>query len=435
MSSQPTRVAIVGAGPAGSALALFLARKGVSVTLFDGGGRPELIVGESLTPLLTAAFQKLGLEERVRAIGVYKPGVTFAFDEGNDFALQFASLRKLLPNYAYNVPRREFDQILEDAAVAAGAVIIRHAAVLERRGPDGVRLAAESLALLEAWHGEAPDFVIDASGRRRQFARLLGIGAAIGPRKDVAHFTHFEGCEAPEPAGQVIINRIKGGWSWRIPLTEGRLSIGVVINKSHASSLGKTPAEQHGQAIDTDDRLRPAVAGRRPLHDIATYTNYQLISDRGTGDGWAMVGDAFGFVDPMLSPGVNLAVTSAEQLAAAIPTHGGRTPAADRALSRYEAWFRDMLAAWQHLVEYFYDGRIFVIHRSGQESSKHLPKPLANLLERHASKHLAGMASGALTANHYSRGLLSFMTRYVAGDQDPRPFAIESAAPRENVAA
>ena len=421
--SRPTRVAIIGAGPAGATTALLLARRGASVVLLDDGRRPELVVGESLVPLLTAIFQRLGIEEQVRALGVRKPGVTFAFGEGGDFELSFSALRGVLPNYAYNVPRKEFDRLLLDTARAAGAGYVETVAKLEAGG-DTLRLAPETLALIPAWAGAQPDVLIDASGRRRLFAKLLGIAAETGPRRDVAHFAHYENAPWPEPRGQVVIGRLEHGWSWRIPLPGPRLSIGVVLSKERAPRFGATPEEQLENAIAHDPRLAAATGGRRRVTPVATYANYQLIAARGAGAGWALVGDAFGFVDPMLSPGLCMAMSSAERLAAAIPSHGGRTAQTDRALEHYWRWFRDMLGAWQNLVEYFYDGRIFAIHRAGTAFSKEHPGLVSRLLERHTARHFSGMASGALTAHPYSRGLLRFLGKNFARPAEAEAFAI-----------
>jgi flavin-dependent dehydrogenase len=424
-SPRPTRVAIIGAGPAGATTALLPARRGASVVLLDDGRRLELVVCESLVPRLTEIFQRLGIEEQVRALGVRKPGVTFAFDDGDDFELSFSALRGVLPNYAYNVPRREFDQFLLDTALAAGASYVETVAKLDADPAlDSVCLAPETLARTPAWDGATPDVIIDASGRRRLFAKLLGISAETGPRRDISHFAHYENAPWPEPHGQVVIGRLEHGWSWRIPLPGPRLSIGVVLPKERAQRFGTTPEEQLEKAIAHDARLAAATAERRRVSSVATYANYQLISARGSGAGWAMVGDAFGFVDPMLSPGLCMAMSSAERLAAAIPAHGGATPELDRALNLYWRWFRDQLTAWQDLVEHFYDGRIFAIHRAGSAFSQKHPGILSRLLERHTAKHFSGMASGALTARPYSRGLLRFLGRHFARGSESGLFAI-----------
>ncbi len=426
---RPTRVAIVGAGPAGTCLATLLARQGVSTVIFDDGKRPDLVVGESLVPLLVKIFQSLGIEDEVKALGVHKPGATFTIDAETAFELSFQAVRGVLPTYAYNVPRKEFDALMLRTAMTSGAHLLNAEARLEavpvgNGQPATVRLAAESLALIPEWNNEPADLLVDASGRRRIFARLLGIEADVGPRKDVAHFAHFTGCRDPEPAGQIVISRLAHGWSWRIPLTEGRLSVGVVINKEAAKSYGATGEEVLNAVIERDPRLSRDCAARQRVTPVATYANYQLISHRGAGPGWAMVGDAFGFVDPMLSPGLCMAMQSAEKLAEAIPAQAHALEHAAAALDSYWRWFRRFLSAWQDLVDFFYDGRIFAIYKTGTGWSQRYPGKVAELMERHISKNLAGMAAGALVDRPYPRGLLRMLARFGIRDVSPADFAI-----------
>jgi flavin-dependent dehydrogenase len=307
-------VGIIGSGPSGAALAAFLAMKGRDVTLFDDGRRPELIVGESLIPAVIPILRKLGLEERAAAICQHKPGVTFTLDATDKIEFCFTSLAGTpMPTYAYNAPRPAFDNLFDQRAEELGVQRVRARAKIERCGTDSVQLAGETLALAPWLNGKQPDLLVDATGRSRLFAHTLEIPAEVGPRKDVAYFAHYEGFAENEPRGQVIIGRLANGWCWRIPLP-GRLSVGVVLNKDAAAQLGATPEERLEAAITRDPVLSAAGRNRRRLTDIFTYTNYQLVSTRGHGPGWAMSGDAFGFVDPMLSPGVFLALHSAELL-------------------------------------------------------------------------------------------------------------------------
>ncbi len=427
-----TRVAIIGAGPAGATTALLLARKGVDAVIFDDGLRPDVIVGESLVPLLTAVFQRLGIEDKVKALGVHKPGVTFTIDADIEFPLSFQAVRGVLPTYAYNVPRREFDQMVLDTALESGArLVIGRPGLQAEPGatPEDSRLLldADSLALVPDWQGAQPHLVIDASGRRRLGAKALGLKAETGPRRDVAFVAHYEDCPWPEPAGTVIIGRLAHGWSWRIPLPGPRLSIGVVLNKDAARQYGSTPEEQLEGIIAADPRLSRDCARRRRATPVQLYTNYQLISERGSGANWAMVGDAFGFVDPMLSPGLCMAMTSAEKIAALIPADlpEGRLPATVPAgLHTASLWFRQQLTAWQHLIDYFYDGRIFALYCSGQDWSRRHPGLISRFMDRHISKNLAGMAAGALTTDAYARGLLHFLSRHAVRGHSPADFQI-----------
>ncbi len=426
---RPTRVAVIGAGPAGTTVACLLARKGASVVVLDDGKRPTMIVGESLVPQLVPVFRRLGIEDEVEKLGVYKPGVTVTFDDDREINLMFTAARGVLPTYAYNVPRKEFDALITRTAVAAGVRLIEATAKLEAVDANdseraSVKLSDESLALIPEWNGEQPDLLIDASGRRRLFAKLLNLKADIGPRKDVSHFAHYENCPWPEPAGQVMTMRLQYGWGWRIPLPGPRLSIGVVLNKEDAKRFGNTAEEQLEGVINSDARLARECGQRRRVTEVTTYANYQLISERAHGPGWVTVGDSFGFVDPMLSPGLCMAMVSAEKLAALIPARGGLDSGLGRRLDKYAEWFRVNLGAWQNLVNRFYDGTVFALQRTGAQTQEKYPGIISKVVSRHIEKNLSGMATGAWINRPYSRWLLAFLVRFGIKGFDPKDFAI-----------
>lgn len=425
IASKPYRVGIVGAGPAGATLACLLAREGVDAVFFDDGKRPDMVVGESLVPRLVNVFRRLGIEDAVAALGTRKPGVTWIFDEKEALELSFTAMRGVLPPYAYNVPRRPFDDLIHQTALDSGARFIPCDVKLEigqtESGERVPRLSAQTLALVPDWQGKQPDLLVDASGRRRLFAKLLGIKAAIGDRKDVSHFAHYENCTMPTPAGQTVITRLKHGWSWRIPLPHA-LSIGVVFDKEHAKKYGSTPEEQLEAVIDQNKPLADACPQRKRISPVTTYANYQLISEQGHGDGWVCVGDAFGFVDPMLSPGLCMAMVSAEQLADAILQN--RPGSWDSAFQDYLVWFRNMLGAWQELVDLFYGGHIFALQRTGTQISQMFPGKISMIMQAHFEKNISGMAGGGLTNHPYSRNLLRFMTRYGIHGHEPANYAV-----------
>ncbi|HEY2713275.1 MAG TPA: NAD(P)/FAD-dependent oxidoreductase [Chthoniobacterales bacterium] len=418
-------VAVIGGGPSGATVAAFLARAGFSVVIFDQGSRPDLVVGESLVPQLVPIFRELGIEERVAGLGIKKPGVTVTFDANEEIKLSFTAVRGVLPTYAYNVPRDAFDQLLLDVARESGARLVPRAAALEINPTTKIaRLKAESLGMIPEWKGRQPDLFIDATGRRRLFARLAGVEAIVGERKDVSHFAHYEDCPMPEPVGQVITMRLAYGWGWRIPLPGPKLSVGVVLNKEDAKRFGNTPEEQLEGIIDDDPRLGVELKDRRRVSPIATYANYQLISKCGSGPNWAMVGDAFGFVDPMLSPGVCMAMESAQELAKAVRANGASKSGLAPRLTDYWHWLAATLSAWQNLIDYFYDGRIFAMQKTGMDMGGRFPGKLNEIIQRHIEKNLSGMASGAYIARPYSRFLLRFLGRYGIRGWEPAQFAI-----------
>jgi flavin-dependent dehydrogenase len=426
------RVAIIGAGPSGSALSMLLARDGAEVTLFDENRRPELLVGESLVPAVVPILRRLGVEREMAAFSRVKPGVSFIWSPTDRFGFTFARFAPSVFPYAYNIPRPRFDEALRDRALATGVHHVVARARLQRGRADGsgggLALAPETLAAAPALGGRQPDLVVDATGRARHGARVLGIGADLGPRKDVAHFAHFEGFHWDDAPGQVLIARGPAGWSWCIPL-EDRLSVGIVLGQEEAAGLGRTPEERLDRAIAADPWLRSVVGDGRRVTGVATYANYQLISQRGHGPGWVMVGDAFGFVDPMLSPGVFLALRSAELVAESLRPalrRGGPVRPAElaAALGSYAATQTAMLMAWQELAAYLYDGRLAALMRAGRGWMGNGPSFLKGVAQHHIERHIGLQASGAATTSRYSRGLLRFLARYGLRGVDPTALAI-----------
>ena len=409
MKKRVETVAIIGGGPSGLTLASLLAMRGLDVTVFEDGKRPDLIVGESLVPAIVPVLRRLGIEERVAAIGLHKPGVSFTMPGRDRVNFDFRHVVRCdLPTYAYNVPRPAFDDILDARATELGARRVQTRAKLERDGDKRLRLGEETLAQAPWLEGRQPDLLVDSTGRSRLFARLLEIPSTSGPRRDVAHFAHFEGFAENEPRGQVIIGWLQAGWNWRIPLP-GRLSVGVVMNKDDAARLGPTPEERLENAIARDPVLAVAGPDRRRVSEVATYTNYQLISARGFGPGWAMTGDAFGFVDPMLSPGLWLALHSAELLSEHLDDLGA-----------YSRRMRRQLAAWMEMISHYYSGRIFAMYHKGTEFSRKHQHEVSRRIQLHFDSQVACMACGASTSSLYGRAALKvFSSRAVWGREAP----------------
>jgi len=416
-------VAIIGAGPAGSALACLLALRGIHTIVFDDDKRPGLLVGESLIPSVIPVLRKLGIEQRVANFSVRKPGASFFHGGGSRLHFSFRESGEKNPGYAYNVPRPCFDNLLRERAIELGATFVDRRAVLvksEHPARD-LELAPESLAL--AGLADHPDWLIDGTGRSRLFARTLGIHAQRGGRNDVAHFAHFENFEHDEVVpGQVIISVLEHGWSWRIPLQE-KLSVGIVIDKEAAKRLGDTPEQRLEASIASEPLLREKGRHARRVTDVMTYTNYQLISEQGHGKGWIMLGDAFGFVDPMLSPGLFMALESAMLLDTCV---FAKNKPVTRHAVRYCAELRRWHESWQELIAYFYDGRILRMHEAGSKLAEgKSPLNPAKLMERHMSRVIASMASGIGTRSAYNRNLLKHSSKHLIwGVQEQEHYAV-----------
>jgi flavin-dependent dehydrogenase len=426
--ARALRVAIVGGGSAGSSLAILLSQMGADVVVLDDGRKAPLVVGESLVPGVVPILRRLGIEADVAKLGVLKPGVTFGWSDEDVFRFNFVRFQHHFPPYAYNVPRPAFDQLIGEAARRRGVRIVEERAKLERSGVDGVVLAPATLAAGGYTEG-GPDLIVDATGRARTIARLLDLPTRRGPRDDVAHFAHFQGFTWDEAPGQVVITRLRAGWSWRIPLAD-RLSVGIVLRRDAAGALGSTPEERLERAIAEDPALAAAGRSRTRVSPVVTYGNYQLVTERAHGPGWVLAGYAFGFFDPMLSPGVFLALDSAERLARALAPAVGRMRANGAAgdltvaLDRYAAEVTRQLDAWIELVDSIYEGRLFGLFRAGADLTRNYDNVVTRAIDRHVGKHVAAMATGVRTTARYSRGLIRFMARYGMRGVDPRSMAV-----------
>ena len=406
------RVAVLGGGPAGAALATFLARDGIEVALFDGGKRPPLIVGESLVPAIVPFLRALGIEDEVAAYSTFKPGATFTFDAGDRMTFLFGEVRAARTPYSYNVPRDRLDRSVREAALRAGARFVpRHARVTRAPGSERVELDAESLAA--AGLQEPPDFVVDAAGRGRLLGRLLELPVVEGGRRDTALHAHLEGVPLVFE-GHVHTDLLEHGWCWRIPLP-GRVSVGLVIDTPVLREFGDDAEQQLDGYLRHDRRLRDWGALAKRISPVVKYTNYQLRHSRGVGEGWALLGDAFGFIDPVFSSGLLVALDGAQALAAALREGSAA------ALSRYEAHVLHHLANWQRVAGYFYDGRLFTLLKLGDRKRTEFPWML---IDPHFRKHLPRVFTGESTTRRYSMGLLDFMVRWGLVRSDPRPLAV-----------
>ena len=407
-------VAVLGGGPAASMLGTSLARAGLRVAVLHRPRRVPLVVGESLVPAIIPMLRLLGVEEKVRSFSTYKPGATINISDKVNFSFPFDQLRTSLPRYAYNVPRDLFDDALLETARAAGAKVFDTAAVLERiEGTDRVQLSRETLAATDGFFSPQPDLIVDATGRARLLPKLLDIPSRRGQRQDTALFAHVDRALL-DHEGHVHTTRIDHGWSWRIPLP-GRVSVGMVIGSPHLPSLGATNEERYDNLLRGDSVLSVVAGEAKRLTPVMEYTNYQLVSTRVVGDGWALVGDTAGFIDPVFSSGLFIGMQSAVALAAAICSGSAQ------AFRRYEQDVIHHLESWHEIVEYFYNGRLFTCFHVGQMLRDTF---LVRLTFPHLNKHFGRIFSGAASTSPYSLALLRFAMKYGLKNEDPKMMMI-----------
>jgi flavin-dependent dehydrogenase len=329
-------VLVIGGGPAGSTAASLLAARGRRVLLLDKDRHPRFHIGESLLPRNLAIFDRLGVRERIHALGTFKPGAEFVSDEtGQEVTFSFASGLDRRYTHCYQVPRDAFDAALLARARECGATVAEETQVLDvdfaprapalvsARGPDGTirRITAR--------------FVLDASGRDCLLAGKFGLREPDKRHNTAAVYGHFRNVEARTDAraGCITVHLAADGWFWMIPLPGEIMSVGFVGGP--AAFKGRTGGM--AELLQARIAASPTVAARmraaEPVGEITGTGNYSYRVRAGWGEGWMLIGDAFGFLDPVFSSGVLLAMGSAE-LAADAADAWLRDPWSGRKLAR-----------------------------------------------------------------------------------------------------
>jgi flavin-dependent dehydrogenase len=344
-------VLVVGGGPAGSTVAAQLASMGRDVVIVEKERHPRFHIGESLLPANLPLFEKLGVADDVRRIGVYKPGAEFVsdhYDKSNLFF--FSSASHIIAPHAYHVRRAEFDQMLFENARKRGARTYEGMRVSDVAWGSGDR--AEVTAIHS--HGKAttwrPRFVVDASGRDTLLANKLKMKDANKRNNTAAIFGHFTGIDRRpgEANGVITIHLVEGGWFWMIPLPDDLMSVGFVSGPSRFKDRSGGLDELFWNAV----RSAPSVAERMKAAgltgDLTATGNYSYTSRAANGDRFILIGDAFTFLDPIFSSGVMIAMTTGMMAADIADLFLKDEAKGRRALRAYERKVRQSTAhlAW-----------------------------------------------------------------------------------------
>lgn len=309
-------VLVVGGGPAGSTAAALLAKSGRHVVLLEKEAHPRFHIGESLLPRNLDIIERLGMMGEVNRIGLYKPGAEFVSDRtGRSAAFPFRLAAKPPYNHAWHVKRADFDAALFANAGRLGAATRQQTQVTEirfgtrgeraevvARGPDGQPLTF------------SPRYVLDASGRDAFLAGKMRLKEANKLNNTAAMYAHFDGVERHEGEleGYISIHLAEDGWFWLIPLPGDVMSVGFVGNQAAWKGRKGSAQEVFMQRIASSPTVSVRLRDATIASEIFSTANYSYRARSGCGEGYLMIGDAYGFVDPMFSTGVLLAMTAGE---------------------------------------------------------------------------------------------------------------------------
>ena len=338
-TDQECEVLVIGGGPAGSTISALLAQRGRNVVLLEKARHPRFHIGESLLPLNLPLFERLGVAEEMKRIGMPKYGAEFVSPwHGNPVTFDFAdAMDKSFPS-AYQVRRSEFDEILFRHAAREGATAIEECRVTAVEfNPQGALVTAREGAGGERkWQTK---FVVDASGRDTVLANQFGAKRRNKKHNSAAIFGHFSNATRlpGREEGNISLFWFAHGWFWFIPLSDGATSVGAVCWPYYMKSRKTDPQRFFLDTI----ALCPALADRlrnAKLDSPVTATgNYSYAVKRAVGENYLLLGDAFTFIDPVFSTGVLFAMQSGFVGADTVDTCLTDSQKAPRALKAFDA--------------------------------------------------------------------------------------------------
>jgi flavin-dependent dehydrogenase len=306
-------VLVIGGGPAGSTVATLLAKQGRRVVIVEKAHHPRFHIGESLLPASGELFDALGVREDVERVGLQKWGAEFiATDSANVGAIQFGEAWNKSMPYAWQVKRADLDDILFKNAGRQGAQTVEGCRIREVTfDDDGATVRGEmDDGTQRSWRAS---YVVDASGRDTFLSQRTGAKRKLPNHASSALYAHFTGAKRHEGCaeGNISIYWFQHGWFWFIPLKDGTTSIGAVCWPHYLKSRDKPLKDFLMDTIAMAPKLAARLEGAQVVGDKVWATgNYSYTSTQCTGPRYAMLGDAFAFVDPVFSSGVHLAVNS-----------------------------------------------------------------------------------------------------------------------------
>ncbi len=378
---KKSNVVIIGGGPAGSTAASLIKKYSphLNVTLLERAVFPRHHVGESLLAGSTPILKELEVYDKVDAYGFpEKLGATYVWGaEKRTWGFEFKEIDGQLQNDGITLPeeffkgwqvvRSEYDKLLLDHSAEWGAEVIQGANVtdirVEDQGNRGVTYVEGGIEReIQA------DFVLDCSGQQAFMGRRRNLRQFDPSMNNFAIYGYWKGARWKfEYAGfpnltRILVASTPHGWIWYIPVRKDVISVGFVTHRgvdAGNKSLKERYLEEIRSCAEVSELLSSASMTRvsaDQASDILTARDWSYTCERMSGDGWAMAGDAAGFVDPILSSGCLLAHEHGKKAAYTVNSMFETTNSRlhDAFWSFYEQSYRTVLGAYRQMAGFWY---------------------------------------------------------------------------------
>jgi flavin-dependent dehydrogenase len=306
-------IAIVGGGPAGSTAGTLLAQKGWNVAIFEKEEFPRFKIGESLLPGSLCTFERMGVKEKIdRADVIVKYGgkiISACGTRSNRFL--FSNVFRCQYPTAYQVERSMFDQLLLDHAAESGCRVSKGTRVTDLAfDADGVTIQAGASRFRAR-------YLIDCSGRHSLIGSRFKLRRNYPYLRKFSLYAHFEGVDREEGIDGTLTKMIRcqDRWIWMIPITAKKTSIGIVLDAEAFKRMNLKPEIAYHQILQENPEVIGQMSRAQRITDVQAAGDFSFRNKRFTGDRWVLAGDAAGFIDPVWSSGVFIAVLSGEKAA------------------------------------------------------------------------------------------------------------------------